>query len=362
MSRVRPVKIDIHAHLTGIGTEGSGCWISPVFQKRYTFRLMRWWLGITDAQMKAGSVDGDWAAGMAARVRSSELDHAVALGFDGVYDESGAFDEARSQMVVPPGWVFEACRRHPELLPGPSVNPHRRDAMERLEECVEGGAVLIKWLPSAQGIDPADPRHAPFYRRLAEARIPILVHSGGSEQTFKEVDNRLKDLRLMEPALRAGVPVIVAHTAAPVTYARDEDQVPLLKAWMRDFPHLWVDNSGMMNLSRFPQLPRFADDPQLVERTLHGSDFPVPTNAFWYARRLGRRRVVSLERERNPMQRDISIKRAMGYPDEVLTRAAEVLPSLERWVGQGRAGEPDAPPPSADRDDAGVSFRARNER
>jgi predicted TIM-barrel fold metal-dependent hydrolase len=192
--------------------------------------------------------------------------------------------------------------------------------------------VLIKWLPATQRIDASDPALDPFYTRLAEAGIPILTHSGGSENTFAQVDARLKDLRLLERPLRAGVPVIVAHSAAPVTYARDEDQVPLLKRWLGEFPHLWVDNSGISNLSRFPHLPRFAKDPELTARTLHGSDWPVPTNAIYYVRELGRRRVLSLEREKNPIQRDIAIKRALGYPDEVLTRAATVLPNLERWI------------------------------
>lgn len=329
---MRGMKIDVHAHLAGVGTGGSGCWVSPKLERRITFRLLRLMLRVTREQLST-SFDQDWAEKLAARVHESEVDRAVALGFDGVYDGDGRLDEALSQMMVPHDWVFACCRRHPELLPGPSINPHRRDALEALEACIEGGAVLIKWLPATQRINPADPSLDAFYARMAEARLPLLVHSGGSENTFAQVDARLKDLRLLERPLRAGVPVIVAHTAAPVAYARDEDQVPLLKKWMGIFPHLWVDNSGMSNLSRFPHLPRYARDPLLVSRTLHGSDYPVPTNAFYYLRRLGRKRVMELEREKNPLQRDLAIKRALGYPDDVLTRAASVLPNLARWGG-----------------------------
>jgi predicted TIM-barrel fold metal-dependent hydrolase len=332
---IPPLKIDAHTHLAGVGTQESGCWTSPVLAKRLAFRLLRRLQRVTEEQL-ATSFDQDWAARLAERVRASELDHAVALGFDGVYDARGRLDEALSQSIVPPAWVFEACRRHRELLPGPSVNPHRADALERLEECIEGGAVLIKWLPATQRIDASDPALDPFYARLAEAGIPILVHSGGSENTFAQVDARLKDLRLLERPLRAGVPVIVAHSAAPVTYARDEDQVPLFKRWLGEFPRLWADNSGISNLSRFPHLPRFAKDAELTARTLHGSDWPVPTNSIYYVRELGRRRVLSLEREKNPLQRDIAIKRALGYPEEVLTRASSVLPNLGRWVARGR--------------------------
>lgn len=330
-----PRKIDVHLHLAGIGTDGSGCWISPLFQRRLTFRLLSLIQRLKARQLRQPS-DADWAANAAALVRDSEVHQAVALGFDGVYDERGELDAERSQMMIPTSWVLEVCRRHPELLPGPSINPHRRDAMDRLEECVEGGAVLIKWLPATQKIDAADPALLPFYRRLAEAGIPLLVHSGGSEGTFAEIDPALKDLERLRPALREGVRVIVAHSGVPVTYMRDPDQVPLLREMLAEYPHLWVDNSGMSNPSRFRHLPRMAEDPDIAPRTLHGSDYPVPTNAFWYLRRLGAD-AWRLDRIRNPLQRDVELKRALGYPDDVLTRHAAALANLHRWPAPAKA-------------------------
>lgn len=317
-------RIDVHVHLAGQGDGGSGCWISPRFRRRLTYVLLRLRHG-------AGT-DAEWAEQVAARVQGSELDRAVVLGFDGVYDRRGKLDRARTQMLVPPAWTFEVCRRNPELLPGPSVNPRRRDALERLEECIEGGAVLLKWLPSVQGIDPADAALGPFYRRMAEAGLPLLVHSGGSEQTFAEVAPQLADLARLLPPLRAGVRVIVAHTGVPVTVRGDRDQLPLLRELLDAFPELWVDNSGISNPSRFHHLPALAADPQITARTLHGSDFPVPSNAFYYPRALGPRRVAALEAIRNRMQRDVEIKRALGFPDEVLTRPARVLANLGRWL------------------------------
>jgi uncharacterized protein len=330
-------KIDIHVHLAGVGTQGSGCWAAPGFQGKLVFRYLRWRFGIGDAQLRE-SVDQEWAARIADLIRASELDRAAVLGFDGAYDSAGRLDERRSQMIVPPGWVFEACRRHPgELLPAPSVNPFRRDALERLEECIEGGAVLLKWLPSAQGIDPASPAAAAFYRRLAEVRIPLLVHAGGGENTFYELDPELNDVRRLRVPLDAGVVVICAHSGAPVVLSRRPDQTPILRAMLEEYPDLWVDNSGMANPSRFPSLPRAALDPALRERTLHGSDFPIPVSSVYYLRRLGLRRVREIERERNPFDRDVRLKRALGYPDETLLRPTRVLANLERWgVDVGR--------------------------
>jgi uncharacterized protein len=326
----RAPRLDVHVHLAGAGAGGSGCWISPAFRKRSTFRLLRLWYGITDEQMER-SADSDWAEMVARDVRASELDCAVALGFDGVYDEQGALDRGRSQMIIPPSWVFEVCRRHPELLPGPSVNPFRADAMERIEECVDGGAVLIKWLPITQAIDPSSPRLRGFYRVLADAGIPLLVHMGG-ERTFGTVAPELNDVRLLAAPLDAGVPVICAHSATRILFSRERSQIEELRVLLRRYPHLWVDNSGLANPGRYAHLPALAADPEIRDRTLYGSDFPVPSNAFYFLRRLGPRGVLALERTRNPFDRDVGIKRRLGYPDVTLTRAASVLPNLDRWI------------------------------
>jgi uncharacterized protein len=328
------MKIDVHMHLAGVGTGGSGCWLSPSFRNRPTFALLRRWYRVTDEQMR-DSVDQDWAGVLADLVRGSEIDHGVGLGFDGVYRGDGSFDEQRSQLVVPPSWCFAVARSTDGvILPGPSVNPVRGDAMERLEECIEGGAVLLKWLPAVQVIDPSLRRHAPFYRRMREAGLPLLVHSGGGEATFRVHARELQDLALLEVPLEEGVTVIVAHTAAPIIASRDANQIPLLRRFMERFPNLWVDNSGMANPSRFTHLARFATDDAIRERTLFGSDFPVPSSPLFYLPRLGPGATWRLQRMSNPLHRDVAIKRSLGYPDETLTRAATVLPNLERWVAR----------------------------
>ncbi len=324
-------RIDTHLHLTGVGTDDSGCWVSPAFQSRLTFQILRRIHGITTEQMEE-SADSDWVHLVSEIVDESEIDYAVALGFDGVYRADGSLDEERSQMIVPPSWVFRSCHDNDHLLPGPSVNPFRADAMERLEECVDGGAVLIKWLPMTQGIDLRHPKIADFYRLLAEAGIPLLVHMGG-ERTFATIDESLNDVTLLRAPLDAGVPVICAHTGTRILFSLEPDQLPTLRGMFDEYPHLWVDNSGMCNPGRYAHLPALAEDSRIWERTLYGSDFPVPSNAIYFTRELGVKEVFEMEwRERNPIQRDVEIKRALGYPDRTLSRAVDVLANLDRWL------------------------------
>jgi predicted TIM-barrel fold metal-dependent hydrolase len=322
--------IDVHLHLAGTGCCDSGCWIAPTFKKRLTFRALKLMHGITEHAMKT-TADADWAARMARTLAASGVDYGVALGFDGVYHKDlGTFDPDHSQLVVPPEWVFKVCKEHRNLLPGPSINPYRKDALERLAYAIENGAVLIKWLPPAQGIDPADARLDPFFRMLADARMPLLVHVG-RERTFKTVTNEFNEATRLVRALDLGVTVIAAHSATRVLGTDEEDQTESLKALLAAHPGLWVDNSGLANPSRFLHLPKLAKDPLITARTLYGSDWPVPSNALWYTGQLPLGQIVKLERTANVIARDVAIKRAFGYPEATLTRAASVLANLDRW-------------------------------
>jgi predicted TIM-barrel fold metal-dependent hydrolase len=68
--------------------------------------------------------------------------------------------QGKTRFSVSNDEVLAWCRKSPgTFLFGASVHPHRHDALEALEWCAQQGAVLIKWLPNYQGIDPAARRH-----------------------------------------------------------------------------------------------------------------------------------------------------------------------------------------------------------
>jgi predicted TIM-barrel fold metal-dependent hydrolase len=280
------------------------------------------------------TIDQDWVANISKLVAESTVDYGVVLGFDGVYEKNdGSLNHSHSQMIIPAEWVFKVCRQYNNLLPAPSINPYRRDALEILDYCIENGAVCIKWLPAAQAINPGDEFIDEFYRKCAAAQIPVLIHMGG-EKTFKTVTPQFNNVdRLIRP-LELGVKVICAHTATRIIGTSEADQIPALKHLLKTYPHLWVDNSGLCNPSRFSHVPTLARDSDITKRTLYGSDFPVPSNAVYYTRQLGIKRTLELEKIKNPISRDIEIKKEFGYPNETLTNHHKVLANLSTWISK----------------------------
>lgn len=323
------LKIDTHIHLTGTGCCNSGCWVSEDFKKRYTFQAIKWLQNITQQQMET-TIDSDWGQKISSYISDSELDYGVVLGFDGVYhQETGKIDSQRSQMIIPPEWVFKLCHKHKNLLPGPSLNPFKIDSLKELEYCIANKAVLIKWIPTAQDIDPSSLEIKNFYQMMVKNNIPLLVHTGG-EKTFKEVSPELNDLTLLEMPIEMGVKVIFAHCATHTISFSEPNHQEKQKELLELNKNLFVDNSGLCNPSRFFHLPKLFSDPLLVSRMIYGSDWPVPSNSFYYPA-LGLSKIMELEKIKNPIQRDIEIKRSLGMSDEPLFMAQKVLSNIDYW-------------------------------
>lgn len=331
--------IDCHIHLAATGCCAPDAYLSMKLRRRYTIRLLKMLHGITDRHMDS-TFDLDWPSRIDALLnQSSVIRYGVALGFDGYFDHGhGGEIRDKTQMIVPTDWVFQMCRQFKRLLPGPSLNPHRGDALDVLARCIEQKAVLIKWLPSAQGIDPAHPGLRRFYQMLADARLPLLVHIGG-EKTFVSLNPEYNRISLMRQALDQGVKVICAHWGTPVHFSGEKSQVPELLGLIDQYPNLYFDNSGICNPSRYRHLPRLAQIEPLCCRTLYGSDFPVPSSAYYYLLRLGWRRARALEEIQNPFDRDVEIKRVFRVPDRTLTLAHEVLANLEYWISRNASSK-----------------------
>ncbi len=325
--------IDIHIHLAGTGCCHSGIWMSPKLRRRYTIKLMQFIHGISEKKLD-DDFDVFWLKQIHNLVSGSrEIDFAVLLGFDGAFAEKTKTpDWDKSQLIIPCDWVFNAAKNYPYFLPGPSINPMRADALDLLDYCLEKKAVLIKWIPSAQGINPANQNFKAFFKKAAESQIPLLIHVGG-EKTFMShfpEYNRAENLKF---ALDEGVKIIAAHSGTHVWRSKEPDDLPVVIKLLEKYPNLWLDNSGLANPSRFHHLPKLAQvHPLIGQRMLYGSDYPVPSDAYYYPIKLGIPKMLKVQKIRNQLDRDVVLKRTFGFAEETLTRAHQVLINVPYWL------------------------------
>ncbi len=319
----RPRRLDMHVHMVGNGSSGSGGWLRLSGWHRLLAGFMVRQLGL-HPRILEGDLDALYAERLRDLVESSSFDAVVLLAHERVHDPDGGVREDLGSMYVPNDVVLALARAHPEFFAGVSIHPARPDAMAELERCVAAGAVLMKCLPNCQNIDCSDPRYRPFWRRMADLKLPLLAHTGG-EHTVPVVNAALADPKRLRLPLECGVTVIAAHCATksgPFDHDYFDDWIALL----REFPNFYGDISAMVSLNRCGHL-RDCLGAELSDRVLHGSDFPVPVlgqRLWWqgWITRYDYRRIRAIE---NAIERDWQFKKALGFPEETRTRAANLL-------------------------------------
>jgi uncharacterized protein len=310
--------VDCHVHVSADTPEHG--FLSPRVRDSLLFRFMRWRLGLT--WENGAAAERDVAAKLAATIAGTEqLDAAVVLAFDAVYDSDGQFDRERTHFYVTNDYVAELAAKHPKMLFGASVNPYRQDALAELERCMNLGAVLLKWLPIVQDINPADQRCVPFYEALAHYRLPLLCHTGG-EQALPNLNLAYADPALLVPALRRGVTVIAAHCG---TKARpgETDFTAAFMRLAREYENLYGDTAALSLPFRSYAYRVLLGDALVRGKLVHGSDWPIL--ALPPGRCLGIREALRLMSERNWMRRDILIKQQLGFDEAYWRRAATLL-------------------------------------
>ena len=180
--------IDVHVHTAGIGEGDSGIYISQEMLQSWKFLFYIRAFGVTHTLLETYG-DQIVLKKIAEQVHESKQVHrAVVLAMDGVMGPDGRLDQSRTQIFVPNKFLIRELPKYEELLFGASVNPYRKDALERLDHVSANGAVLVKWLPNIMHIDPADTKIKPYYKKLVELGLPLLTHTG-YEEAFTDSDD-----------------------------------------------------------------------------------------------------------------------------------------------------------------------------
>ena len=319
--------IDMHCHTAGIGAGESGAWVSDAMRRSWKFKLYMRVFGSSEKEVCAKG-DRVLVDIIARSIRDSiHVDGAVILALDAPYSVEGKMDRAAGEMFVPNRFVGETIKSFPELYFGASVHPCRTDALKELAWSKENDAVLMKWLPNIQQIDPSDERHVPYYRKLVELDLPLLSHVG-DEDSFSTTNNALGDPHLLKLPLKLGVRVIAAHVASAGS-SQGQDNVERLLEMMPEYPNLVADLSTLTQFNRRKYLRKVLNDERLEGRLMYGTDYPLtntPLVTPWqYFMNLKWRQLWQLAGTKNSWDRDVKLKAALGVPPEVFTFSRDYL-------------------------------------
>ncbi len=319
--------IDMHCHTAGIGAGESGAWVSDAMHHSWKFGLYMRFFNCSEKEVRA---KGDQVIIdiIAHSIRESvHVEGAVILALDAPYSPEGKMERDAGEMYVPNRFVGESIKSFPELYFGASVHPCRTDALEELAWSKENGAVLMKWLPNIQQIDPSDERHVLYYRKLVELDLPLLSHVG-DEESFSTANDELGDPQLLQLPLKLGVRVIAAHVAS-AGKSQGEDNVERLLKMMPEYPNLVADLSTLTQFNRRKYLRKVLNDERLEGRLMYGTDYPLtntPMVTPWqYFMNLKWRQLRQLAGTKNSWDRDVKLKAALGVPREVFTFSRDYL-------------------------------------
>jgi hypothetical protein len=270
--------IDCHVHLAALPDGENGCLISPKMMRGPLFRFLIWKLGM-DVNHPV-SANAAYIERLRQELdRSKKVSKAVLLGMDGVYDENGRLDLARTDFLISNEYVLRVAAGDPDhFLAGVSINPQRADAIDELERCAKRGAALVKVLPNAQCFDPADKRYLPFYRALARLKLPLLSHVG-YEFSLAGRDQSAGDPSKLRCPLDEGVSVIGAHGCSNGLFL-PEPHFKIAREFVRRYPHFYLDASALTLPNRARTLFLLRRHPELHERLLFGTDYPLPVFAY----------------------------------------------------------------------------------
>jgi mannonate dehydratase len=291
---IDPVKTwDSHAHLVGTGDSGGGIWINPEMESLLhplQFAQRVFFLNAGCVHEARGEADQSYLERMHNLVDGMRRGHKLLLyAFDAHYSESGRIDWERTAFHVSNDYAASVARRYPDYFEwAASIHPYNPDCVSVLDAAVKAGARAVKWLPAAQGMDPASPLCDRFYEALARHQVPLISHAGEERAVHGANRQELGNPLRLRRALEHGVRVVVAHCAS---MGEDQDldrgdNGPVVESFalfarmmedQRFYGRLFGDISAMTQRNRAgAALARVIERTDWHPRLLNGSDYPLP--------------------------------------------------------------------------------------
>src|SRR5262252_7203188 len=179
--------------------------------------------------------------------------------------------------------VLEFATAHADIaIPFASINPSRgAEGVREARRLIAAGARGLKLHPPVQEFFPNDPIAYPLYEVFAEARLPVIFHTGhsgigtglrGGGGIRLKYGNPLPidDVAVDFPDM----PIVMAHPSFP--WQDEAISICLHK------PQVYIDLSGWSPKYFSPTLVQYANT-LLKHKMLFGSDFPLIKPDRWLA-------------------------------------------------------------------------------
>lgn len=274
--------VDIHTHL--LNPEVS-------FHRLYdkiTIPLFARSLGADPKQLVEQPYE-TYLSSMAASIRDSEhVDKCCLFGVDARLDEQGREVDRDRTVCAMSDDVIAVARRFPDqFIPFFSVNPRRPDALELIDRHMESGCRGAKFLQNYWGVDLNDERFIPYYEKIRQHNIPLIIHVG-SEYSI-DSHRQYEGVGMLDLPLATGVTVIAAHMGLGRLNHKlrlwrnlskdprffDADYFQLLDM-LTLHPNLYADISAILAPLRARALRHLSEQTDVHHKLLFGTDYPVP--------------------------------------------------------------------------------------
>ncbi len=333
----RGALLDYHAHISGLGTGGTGAFVNPrMLSWRHPVQHLKFRVFISGYGVRDLPRADEQAVDRLVDLIRNIGGHGkcAILAFDRHLKPDGTPDLEHTSFHVPNDYVFEVARAHPDCFhPVMSIHPYRPDALEEMDRWAGQGGRILKWLPNAMGMDPADERCIPFYERMRKHQLILLTHVGGEQAVEGEEYQKLGNpLRLRLP-LKLGLRVIMAHCASLGSDVDLEDHqhsrpssFDLFLRMMEEKQYqgrLFGELSATTQFNRQEVLATLLERTEFHARLVNGTDYPLPAINVVIQTRTLRKAGYIAPHERaglneiydfNPLLFDFVLKRTIRHP------------------------------------------------